>query len=172
MFPQTFAHFERQVQAGKIWIRRFEQLYNAHALTIVIESAVVLHAFRQHLLTGMPKGRVPEIMGERDRFRQVLVQSQRARDGATDRRDLDGMRQAGAQMIASPVKENLGLIFHAAEGAGMNDPGAIALKLGPISMARLGVFAAARFTRFLCKRREDGALCRLHLLPRFPAPAH
>src|SRR5436305_1971805 len=88
MFPQTFAHFERQVQARKIWIRRFEQLYNAHALTIVIEPAVVLHASPEHLLTGMPKGRVPEIMGERDRVRQVLVQSQRARDGGADRRDL------------------------------------------------------------------------------------
>ena len=138
----------------------------------MIEPAVIAHAFCQHLLAGMSEWRVAQIMRERNRFGQILVQAQRAGDGAADRCNLDGMRQARAQMIASPVKENLGLVFHAAERARMNDPGAIALKLGPISVARLAVFASARFTRVLCKRREDGALCRLHLFPRLPAFAH
>src|SRR5215471_7767 len=47
----------------------------------------------------------------------------------------------------------------------MNHSGAIALKLGAISVAWLGVFAPARFTGPLCKRSEHRSLCRLHLLP-------
>src|SRR5439155_26468921 len=112
---------------------------------------------------GMSERRVPQIMRKSNRFRQILVQAQRAGDGAADRGNLDGMRQAGAQMIASSVKKNLGLVFHAAERARMNNTSAIALKLGAISVARLGVFAPARITVSLCKRCEHGSLCRLHL---------
>ena len=39
----------------------------------MLESAVPLHALRQHLLAGMAKRRMPEIVRERDRFRQILV---------------------------------------------------------------------------------------------------
>ena len=49
----------------------------------------------------------------------------------------------------------------------MNDAGAIALKFRAIRVARLGVFASARFARFFGKRREYGVLGRLHFFARF-----
>ena len=41
----------------------------------MLEAAVLAHAFGQHLFARMTKRRMPEIMGQRDRFRQILVQA-------------------------------------------------------------------------------------------------
>src|SRR5207248_44214 len=57
MFPQALAHFECQVQTRKIRIGIFKELDHSHALTVVIEAAVVAHAFSQHLFARMSKGR-------------------------------------------------------------------------------------------------------------------
>src|SRR5258708_28338235 len=103
----------------------------------MIEPTVVPHAFGQHLLAGMPTRRMAEIVSERDCFRQILVQPQRARDGAADRRYLDRMRQARAQMVAGAVEKNLSLVFQAAESARMNNARTIALKFGAIGVTRL-----------------------------------
>src|SRR2546421_11252239 len=72
-------------------------------------------------------------------------------------------------MIAGAVQENLGLIFESAKCARVNDSGAIALKLSAITVALLGIFSAARVSRFLRELCEDSALGRLHFFARFPA---
>src|SRR6266480_4696756 len=82
------------------------------------------------------------------------------------------MGQPRSQMIASAVQENRRLIFKPAKRARVNDPGAVALKLGPIAMALLGIFSAARVSRFLREGREDSALSRFHFLARFPTVLH
>ena len=84
-FPQTLQHLESQIEPGEIRIRMFQQLDHAQALAVVLKASVLPHAFRQHLLARMPKGRMPEIMRQRDRLRQILVQRQRPRDRAADR---------------------------------------------------------------------------------------
>ena len=74
MFPQAFAHFECQVQTGKIRIRRLEQLHHAHALLVMIEPALIAHTFGQHFLAGMSERCVPQVVGECDGFREIFVQ--------------------------------------------------------------------------------------------------
>src|SRR5687767_2417226 len=78
------------------------------------------------------------------------------------------MRQPRPQMIAGPVEKNLRLIFQAPEGSRMNDPGAVPLELGPVSVAGLGILAAPRLAGLLGKRRQDAQFVRLHLFPRLP----
>ena len=112
----------------------------------MIEPAVVAHAFGQHLLAGMSKRRMAQIVRKRDCFRQIFVQPQRTRDGAADRRHLDRMRQAGAQMVAGAVEKNLRLVFQAAERARMNDARTIPLKFGAIGVTRF-TSAAGRAIR-------------------------
>src|ERR1700748_116128 len=102
----------------------------------------------------MPKRGMAQIVCERDCFRQILVQPQRPRDSAGDRRDLDRMRQSRAQVVASAVEKNLRLIFQAAERARMNDACTIALKFGTARMTRLRVLSPTRVARFLSNRRE------------------
>ena len=100
MFPQSLEHLEGQVQSRKGRIDRLQQLHHPQALPVMLKSAVLPHAFRQHLLARMPKGRMPEIVRQRDRFRQILIQRQRARDRPADRSHFESMRQPRAQMIA------------------------------------------------------------------------
>src|ERR1700737_3955732 len=82
------------------------------------------------------------------------------------------MGQPRPQMIAGAVQENLGFVFEPAKCTRVNDASAVALKLGPISMALLGIFSSARVARFLRERRERGALGRFHFLTRFPTVLH
>ena len=75
VFPQALAHFKCQVQTRKIWIRVFKELYYSHTLAVVIEAAMVAHAFSQHLFTRMSKRRVSQIMRESDRFGEIFIQT-------------------------------------------------------------------------------------------------
>src|SRR4051794_3676450 len=78
------------------------------------------------------------------------------------------MRQPRPEMIAGAVEKDLRLVLQATEGAGMDDPRTIALELRAVSVARLGIFPAARIARFLGVGREDAPLVLLHLLARSP----
>ncbi len=73
---------------------------------------------------------MPEVVRKRDGFRQVFVEAQSPRDGAANRRDLDGVGQSRPQMVASAVEENLGLVFETTKRARVNNPGAVALEFG------------------------------------------
>src|SRR6266487_467454 len=69
-------------------------------------------------------------------------------------------------MIAGPVQKNLRLILEPSKRACMNDPRAIALQFRAVGVAGLRIFAPARVTRFLGKRRERCMLRGLHFLAR------
>ena len=75
-----------------------EHVDDAQALFVVIEAA--RHEAAQHTLAGMAERRVAEIMPERDRFGQLLVEAQHLRDRARDLRDFERVRQPRAVMIA------------------------------------------------------------------------
>ena len=75
MFLQTLADFERQIQTREIRIGSLQQLHHSQTLTVVIEPAMIAHAFGQHLLTGVAKRRVPQVVRKRDGFRQIFVQA-------------------------------------------------------------------------------------------------
>ena len=49
-------------------------------------------------------------MPERNRLREVLVQTECARDGTGDLRHFEGMREAGAEMVALGGQEHLRLM--------------------------------------------------------------
>ena len=66
---------------------------------------------------------------------------------ARDLRHLDGVGEAGAEMIALVIDEHLGLVGEAAEGGRMDDPVAVALELGARRRRRLGDEAPRRAGR-------------------------
>jgi hypothetical protein len=63
---------------------------------------------------------------------------QGARHRARDLRDLDAVRQAGAKQVAFVIDEDLGLVFEAAKGGGMDDAVAVALEFTARLGARFG----------------------------------
>ena len=67
----------------------------------------------------------------------------RSGDGARDLRDFDGVGESVAEMVGVAAGENLGLIFEAAEGAGVDDAVAVALEVVAVGMRRFREAASA-----------------------------
>src|SRR3546814_4453027 len=82
---------------------------------------------------------VAEIVGKRQRFGQILVELEAARQPAGDLRHLDAMRQPGTIMVALGCDEDLGLVLESAKGRRMDDPIPIALEAGSRQIGRAHV---------------------------------
>src|SRR5438067_2407754 len=82
------------------------------------------------------------------------------------------MGQPRPQMIAGSVQKNLGLVFHSAKRARMNDPRPVALKFSAKGVTRLRILAPTRIGRLLRKRRQGRLLRGFHLLTRSPRILH
>ena len=128
-------------------------------VAVVVEAPMLGHAGVERVFAGMPERRVAEIVAERDRFGEVVVEPQRAGERARDLRHLDRVGQAGAEMIALVIDENLGLVREAAEGGRMDDAVAVALEFRARRRRRLGDEAPGR-TRRVRRHRERAPLVR------------
>ena len=71
---------------------------------------------RMHIFTRVAERWMPDIMSKAKRLGQILVKPERARDAATDLRDLDTVGQTDAVMIAIGRHKDLRFVAQAAEG--------------------------------------------------------
>src|SRR5690606_36479612 len=101
---------------------------DAQRVGVVVEAAEILHRGVQRRLARVAERRMAEIVGQRQRLRQVLVQPQRTGEAARDLGYLQAVGQARAVMIALMRDEDLGLLLQPAEGGGMDDAVAVALE--------------------------------------------
>ncbi len=85
-----------------------------------------------------------QVVRQADRLDQVLVAAQGAGDGAADLGDLQGVGQAGAEVVAFVVDEDLGLVFQAPEGRGVQDPVPVALERGAVLRLVVQIGASLR----------------------------
>jgi len=69
----------------------------------------------------MSKGRMPQVMHQRQSLHQISIQSKLRRNRARNLRDFDGMRQAGAEVVGVAAGEDLCLVLEAAKGARVDD---------------------------------------------------
>ena len=92
----------------------------------------------ERLLADVAERRVPEVVAERDRLDEVLVERECTRDRARDLRDLEGVRQARSVVVASRRDEHLRLVIEPPERLAVDDPVAIALKRRPQAAFELG----------------------------------
>ena len=95
-------------------------------LGVVVEAAMGLQAVVQRPLAGMAERRMAEVMGQRQRLGEVLVEPELAGQRAGDLGHFQRMGQPGAVMIALMEHEDLGFVLQAAEGGGMDHPVAVA----------------------------------------------
>ena len=100
------------------------------------------HARVEHLLADVAEGRVPEVVPEPDRLGEVLVEPQRARDGARDPARLERVREPRAVVVALGRDEHLRLVLQAPERLGVHDPVAVALERRAMVRVRLGLARA------------------------------
>ncbi len=90
---------------------------------------MLAHAVVERILAGMAEGRVAEVVRQRQRLGQILVEPQRAGQRAGDLRHLDRVGQARAEMVALVVDEDLRLVLQPAERGRVDDAVAVALEL-------------------------------------------
>src|SRR5437667_7720045 len=109
---------------------------------------------RKRLLAGVPEWRMADIVTQRDRLGQRLVEREGSRQRAGDLCHLQGMCQASDEVIALRVQEDLGLVFQAPEGLRVNDPIAIAFEGCPIPIWLFSPGTPTARSRPRGKRRE------------------
>ena len=79
----------------------------------------------------MAEGRVPDVVAHGHRLDEVLVQPERARHRAADLRDLEGVREARAVVVADRREEHLCLVLEPAERLAVDDAVAVDRERGP-----------------------------------------
>ena len=89
VLDQALERFPGQVQPVEVRIAPLQPGHDAQRLGVVVEAAVRRHQAVEFALAGMAEGRVAEVMGQGQRLGQILVEPERARDGAGDLRHLD-----------------------------------------------------------------------------------
>ena len=109
--------------------------------------AIAAHQPVEFGFSGVPERRMPDVVRQRQRLRQIFIETQHTGNGARDLRHLNGMRQPVAEMVGEAGREYLGLIFQAAERAGMDHAVAIALKFVAIGMRKLRISPSAGRTQ-------------------------
>ncbi len=114
----------------------------------------------------MAEGRVADVVAERDRLDERLVQSKRPADRARDLCDLERVGHARAEVVAGAVDEDLRLVFEAAEGAAVDDAVAVAREIGAVRVGRFRPLAPARRCGEQRVRGEVAPLDRFGVLSR------
>jgi hypothetical protein len=89
---------------------------------------MILQAGIESALARMAERRVAEVVRQRQRFGEVFVQPQLARQRTGDLRHLYRVRQPRAVMVAGRRKEHLRLVLQAPEGLAVDNPVSIVLE--------------------------------------------
>ena len=130
MFEDALPRLKGEIEAVVLGVPFFEPIHHAQALQVVLKTPKPGHAAMQRILPRMPKRRMPQVMGQRNRLDQVLVDLQRPRNGPPELRHLQRVGQPGAEQIPLVVEEHLRLVDQAPERRGMHDPITVPLVLG------------------------------------------
>ncbi len=126
VLDQAFERLPGEVESVESGIAPLERGDHPQRLRIVVEAAAGGEAAIERALAGMAERRMAEVVGERQRLGQILVEPERASERACDLRDLERMGQAGAEMVALVEDEDLGLVGEPPEGGRMDDAVAVA----------------------------------------------
>ena len=94
----------------------------------MVKAAKILHTGVQRLFARMAEGGVAKIMGESQRFCQILIQMQGAGNGTRDLRHFDRMGESGSEMVALMMHKDLGFMFHPAKSGAMDNPVPVTLE--------------------------------------------
>jgi len=110
---------EGEVEPVKLTVSLLKLCHHPKRLKIVLEAvgAVALADKAVELVASyMAKGSVAKIVGKSDRLCQWLTKTELSRDGARYLGHFEGVGEAGAEVVAHIVDEDLGLVLEAAKG--------------------------------------------------------
>ena len=115
-------------------------------MLVVAKSAppLLAHAVVEGGLADVAERRVAEVVPERDRLREVLVQPERPSDVAGDPARLERVRQPRAVVVALRGDEHLRLVLEAAKRLRVDDPVAVAHERRAVVGIGLGLVPVSR----------------------------
>ena len=146
------AHLPRQV-------RVLEHLEDADALRGMVPLRR-REVRRQGVLAGVAERRVADVVAERDRLCQRLVEAERRSQRARHLRHLHGVGQARDVVVALGVEVDLRLVLQPPKRLGMDDPIPVALEGGPELVGLLRTLTTSRCRR-PCSQWTEPLLLRL-----------
>jgi len=161
---EALADFVGEVEAIKFGVFDLELFNDAEALVTPTEATGVLHELVEGVFDGMTEGGMTEISGEGDGLGEVFVEAEGTAEGTGEGGDLDGVGEAGTNVVAGAVEWDLGFVFEATKSGAVNDAFAVSLKFGTEVVRFFGVFAAEAFAAF---GGEGGEKKRFFFLPVF-----
>src|SRR6476469_6358375 len=106
MAGNPVAHLPGQIESGAIVL---EDIDDAQALFVVIEST--RDEIAQDAFSSVTERSVSEVVAERDRLCEFLIEAQHLRDAARDLRHLERVRQARPIMVAGGREKPLCLVL-------------------------------------------------------------
>ncbi len=150
MLDDALAHPQGQIQPAKAGVALLEPGDDAQGVQIMVEAqAKAAQALVESLFAGVAEGRMADVVGQRQRLGQLLVQPQRAGHGAGNLGDLKSVGEAAAKVVRRRIDgqaaEDLRLAGQAAKGARVQDAGGIAGKGRAVGVQRLRVRAMGQF---------------------------
>lgn len=145
---EALADFVGEVEAVEFRVFDLELFDDAEALVAPTEATSVLHELVEGVFDGMAEGGMAEISGEGDGLGEVFVEAEGATEGAGEGGDLDGMGEAGTDVVTGAVEWDLGFVFEATKSGAVNDAFAVSLEFGAKVVRFFGVFAAEAFAAF------------------------
>lgn len=145
---EALADFVGEIEAVEFRVFDLELFDDAKALVAPTKATSVLHELVEGVFDGMAKGGMTEIPGEGDGLGEVFVEAEGAAKGAGEGGDLDGMGEAGTDVIAGAVEWDLGFVLEATKSGAVNDAFAVSLEFGAKVVRFFGVFAAEAFATF------------------------
>jgi hypothetical protein len=132
MLDDPFANTQRQIQPTMCRVTLFKMCHDPQRMQIVIEAPSVLsQAPVESPLPRMSKRRMADIMHQRKRLRQILVQSEPDGRRPRDLCHLDRVRQSAAKVIGSAARKHLRLPCQPPERPRLHHPLAVTLKRCP-----------------------------------------
>ena len=158
VLEDAVAHLDAQIQAYPVVL---QHLHHAHGLAAVMKAARDQPG--QGALARVAKRRVPQVVTHGNGLGQRLVEAQGTRDGARDLRDLQGVGQAGAVVIARGREKHLRLAGQATERFRVQDAIAIMLENRSGGVGRFLPIAAAGKAALLREGRQHLVLIAFQL---------
>ena len=131
-----------QVDPIVLGILDLQMIDHPQRLQIVVKTAVVRHDDRHRPFARVTEGRMPQIMRQRDRFRQIDVQRKRVGDRLRNGSDLDGMGQTVPQVVPRSAQKNLRFVLQTPERTAVQNTIPVSLKVRAERVDRLGMATA------------------------------
>jgi hypothetical protein len=135
MLHNAFSDFKRQVEAVELDVTMLEVFHDAKRMQVVIKAAAVgAHQLVEFSFPGMAKGRVADIVHQRERLNEFRVDAQGTGNGAGNLGDFECVRESIAKVVGEASAENLRFCFQTAECPGVDDAVTVARIFAAVGM--------------------------------------